>query len=102
MRFVRSFEKSNYEAKFGELTGRLHEETSVPTEPPLLLWCGSDDLCSKWFASNHEYWAKEIDLEVCLRRHAGQQRKYFVEWRNVEVLAILPHRCGEEFVAVLL
>lgn len=68
----------------------------------MLLWCGSDNLTDEWLASHQECLAEDIDLETRTRRHAGQNRRSFVGWHNVEVFDILPQRRVEMFVAVLL
>lgn len=60
MPFVRSFKKASYKAKLSELIGRLRKENAVPTELSLLLWCGSDNLSDAWFASNYQYWVRDI------------------------------------------
>lgn len=84
------------------MIGCLREENLVPREPSLSLWYGSDNVIVWWFASNQEYWAKDIDIEVSLRRCAGQHRMFIVDWNIAEVFVIPNQQNDEVFVAILL
>lgn len=102
MPFVRSVEEAAYEVKLNEVISRLHEEGSVLTGPSLSLWCDSGSLSNEWSASNCQYWAKQMDVNVRLRRHAGHRRKFFVVWHNDDVFDVLSQRRSEVFEAILL
>lgn len=65
--------------------GRLREKGSAQTEASLSAWCESDKLSDEWFESNHEYSTRAIDIEICHCRNAGQFRKLFDAWHNVEI-----------------
>lgn len=85
MPLVWSFDETGYEVVLSEVVEWLSKESSIPTEPLLSLWAGSDKPCDKWFASDHEYWDRYINFEVHLRPYTSQDRIFPVEWYNVEV-----------------
>lgn len=64
------------------------------------VWCSGCNLNDDWFASNHEYLAKDVAFEVRLRRRSSKRRKFFVRWHNVEVIGIRSQSRGEIFVPV--
>lgn len=62
MTFVRSVEEGPYEKRIARLIPKRRAEFLTSTVAYLDLWCYGGHVRKKWFASNHDYWASDIDF----------------------------------------
>lgn len=88
--FTRSVAETAYRLKVLNVLSQLREEDMVLLGHFLPLLYGSDTLTDKSILSNHKYWAKDNDFEVCLYRHVGQHRTFFVVLYNYLGFAVPP------------
>lgn len=77
-------------------------EGSVPAGPLLPPWCGSNNLSDECFASNVEYFVKDIDFEIRFHRHAGRHWKRSFGLHKVESSVVFLQFHEKKFEAVAL